>query len=121
HANNAPNWTIDPMCVARLHVASGSKVAGEAMDVKTDANAQFQTRSGMTLSTARPLLKAAMQVLTARWPGPVPFDELRREAGKLLVQRDGQRLTDLADGKAALGSVIDHALNSLAAQAMLVE
>jgi methyltransferase-like protein/SAM-dependent methyltransferase len=229
HTNNVPNWTIDPLCVTRLHVASGSKVAGEPADVKTDANAQFQTRSGMTLSTTRPLLKAAMQVLIARWPGTVPFDELRREARKLLggtsdpavetddtralalavlntyissdllelhaipltvsrtagekpaalpsarlragagvtavanrrhevarltdldqrlvplldgtrtrpelvdrlteralageltVQRDGQRLSDPADVKSALGSVIDHALNSLAAQAILME
>jgi methyltransferase-like protein len=229
HANNVPNWTIDPTCVARLHVASGSRPTGEAVDVRSDANAQYQTRSGMTLSTTRPLLKAAMQVLMSRWPGMVPFDELRREARKLLggtddraveaddarslglgilntyissdllelhavplsisrtvgekpvalrsarlraaagattvanrrhevsrltdldqrlvplldgahsraelvdrlteralageltVQKDGQRLSDPAEVKTALNSVIDHALNNLAAQALLME
>jgi methyltransferase-like protein/SAM-dependent methyltransferase len=229
HANNVPNWTIDPNCVARLHVASGSRPVGDPVEVKFDANAQFQTRSGMQLSTTRPLLKAAMQVLIGRWPGTVPFDELRREArallggttdpaveaddaralglgilntyissdllelhavpmtvsrtagerpaalpsarlrtaagaptvanrrhevarltdldqrlvplldgtrdrpelvdrlteralaGELTVQRDGERLADPAEIKAALTSVIDHALNNLAAQAILQE
>jgi hypothetical protein len=37
----------------------------------------------MTLSTNRPLLKAAMKVLCERWPSTVPFDTLRDEARKL--------------------------------------
>ena len=226
-AGNAPNWTIDPNCMTRLHVASGSRVMGDPVDIKTDANAQYTTRSGMALSTTRPLLKAAMQVLIGRWPSTVPFDELRREArtllggtadaavdaddtralalgllntyissdlielqavplaiprvagekpaalpwarlraaggavtvanrrhevarltdldqrllplldgtrtrpelidrlteralaGELTVQRDGQRLTDAAQVKAALASVMDHALNNLVNQALL--
>jgi methyltransferase-like protein/2-polyprenyl-3-methyl-5-hydroxy-6-metoxy-1,4-benzoquinol methylase len=84
HAKNPPNWTINPDCTARLHVASGSKPTGTGEpDVTSDATIQYQTRTGMTLSTSRPLLKAAMLVLSRRWPGTVPFDELRQEARAL--------------------------------------
>jgi methyltransferase-like protein/SAM-dependent methyltransferase len=81
----APNWTIQPECVRAMHVASGGKVATKAPpDARSDAPAQYQTRSGMTLSTNRPILKAAMQVLTGRWPGTVPFPELLDESRRLL-------------------------------------
>jgi methyltransferase-like protein len=56
----------------------------------------------MTLSTNRPLLKAAMKVLAGRWPGTTPFDDLRREARALL----GTAADEAEDGKAlALGLV----------------
>ena len=38
----------------------------------------------------------------------------------LTVQKDGQRLSDPAEVKAALASVIEHALNNLAGQALLM-
>lgn len=81
----APNWTIDPGAVRGLHVASGGKPATKnPPDIRTEAPAQYQTRSGMTLSTNRPLLKAAMQTLGARWPGTAPFADLLAEARRLL-------------------------------------
>jgi methyltransferase-like protein/2-polyprenyl-3-methyl-5-hydroxy-6-metoxy-1,4-benzoquinol methylase len=224
HAKNPPNWTINPDSIARLHVASASKPTGTGEpDVTSDATVQYQTRTGMTLTTNRPLLKSAMLVLSRRWPGTIPFDELRKEAravaggaddpgdanalalgllnsyissdlvelhavplnvsrtagakptalgsarlrtaagaatvanrrhelvrltdldqrlvplldgtrerpeiadrlteraltGDLNVQKDGQKLTDPADVKAALNAVLDRALDNLAAQALL--
>lgn len=81
----APNWEIRADDVRTLHVASGGKADPAATpDVRSDATVQYNTRTGMTLTTSRPLLKAAMTVLIDRWPGTVPFDELRREARALL-------------------------------------
>jgi methyltransferase-like protein/SAM-dependent methyltransferase len=80
-----PNWTINPDSIRKLHLASSGKPTGDGEpDIQTDTTVQYQTRSGMTLSTNRPLLKAAMQVLRTRWPGTIPFEELRREARTLL-------------------------------------
>jgi SAM-dependent methyltransferase/methyltransferase-like protein len=100
----APNWTIDPAAVRSMHVASGGKSATKAApDIRTEAPAQYQTRSGMTLSTNRPLLKAAMQVLTGRWPGTTSFADLLAEARGLL-DRPADTLDD--DAKTlALGLV----------------
>src|SRR5262249_4181028 len=45
-----PNWTIDPDSARRFHVASGGKPATKTPpDVRSDAPAQYQTRSGITL------------------------------------------------------------------------
>jgi methyltransferase-like protein len=43
----------------------------------------------------------------------------RALAGDITVQKDGKRLADPADVKAALAAVIDHALSNLAAQGLL--
>jgi len=84
----APNWTIDPTAVRTMHVASGGKPATKnPPEIHSEAPAQYQTRSGMTLSTNRPLLKAAMRMLGDRWPGTTPFEELLAEARRLLDRR----------------------------------
>jgi methyltransferase-like protein/SAM-dependent methyltransferase len=81
HKDAVPNWEIKPDCVRKLHLASSGKPVGNTPpDLKSEAATQYQTRSGMTLSTTKPLLKAAMQVFAERWPGTIPFAELRREA-----------------------------------------
>ena len=77
NSSQKPDWTINPAALADLHVASGGKAVGPTPpDPTSEAAAQYQTRSGMTLSTTRPLLKAAMRVLGEAWPGTVPFPEL---------------------------------------------
>ncbi|HEX4613905.1 MAG TPA: class I SAM-dependent methyltransferase, partial [Urbifossiella sp.] len=99
-----PDWTINPDAVRGMHIASGGKPATKAPpDVRSEAQAQYQTRTGMTLSTNRPVLKAAMQVLGDRWPGTTPFADLLAEARRLLG-----RPADTADDDAttlALGLV----------------
>ncbi|MBX9627918.1 MAG: class I SAM-dependent methyltransferase [Gemmataceae bacterium] len=85
HQDKVPNWTIQPGSVSGLHVASSGKPVGPGQpDVASDATVQYKTRTGMTLSTGRPLLKAAMGVLARRWPETTPFPELVREARALL-------------------------------------
>ncbi|MBY0514301.1 MAG: class I SAM-dependent methyltransferase, partial [Gemmataceae bacterium] len=78
---SVPNWEIKPEVIRRLHLSSSARPApNQTADLNPDVSVQYQTRSGMTLSTGKPLLKAAMQVFAERWPGTVPFDELAREA-----------------------------------------
>ncbi|HXD86878.1 MAG TPA: class I SAM-dependent methyltransferase [Urbifossiella sp.] len=81
----APNWTIEPLCLRKLHVWSCGRPAGKTEpNIHSEETEQYQTRSGMSLSTNRPLLKAAMKALGERWPGTIAFDDLRRAARALL-------------------------------------
>jgi methyltransferase-like protein/SAM-dependent methyltransferase len=85
HEKSVPNWTIEPATVRGLHVWSNGKPAGKTEpDIHTEEAEQYKTRSGMTLSTNRPLLKAAMKVLGERWPATVPFEELCRASRQAL-------------------------------------
>jgi methyltransferase-like protein/SAM-dependent methyltransferase len=82
---SVPNWTIEPNTLGGMHIWSNGKAASKAEpDIHSEQPEQYQTRSGMTLSTNRPLFKASMKVLADRWPSTVPFEELRREARKIL-------------------------------------
>jgi methyltransferase-like protein/SAM-dependent methyltransferase len=85
HEKNPPNWTIEPKSMRSLHVVANGKPAGKTEpNIHSDEPEQYQTRSGMSLSTNRPLLKAAMKVLNSRWPSTTSFDELCSEARRLL-------------------------------------
>lgn len=85
HRDKVPNWTIKPDSIAGLHVASSGKPVGPGEpDLRSEATVQYKTRSGMSLSTGRPLLKAAMAVLGRWWPETTPYPELVREARALL-------------------------------------
>jgi methyltransferase-like protein len=110
----APNWEIKPDCIRRLHLASSGKPTGDkAPDLQSEEPAQYQTRSGMTLSTGRPLLKAAMQVFASRWPGTIPFDELRREARAVLGGGDPDDPTlAAADAKPLASSLLTSYISS---------
>jgi methyltransferase-like protein len=83
-SEQVPNWAIAPERVFGLHVASGARVVGRAVDLATDAPAQFQSRSGMGVSATGALFKGAMLALAEAWPGTVPFLELvHRSVAKL--------------------------------------
>ena len=83
--DQVPNWSIKPESIGGLHVASSGRPAGPGEpDIHSEATVQYKTRSGMTLSTGRPLLKAAMAVLGRRWPETTPYPELVREARVVL-------------------------------------
>jgi methyltransferase-like protein len=108
-----PNWTINPDNIRKLHMASAGKATGEGEpDIQTDAQVQYQTRSGMTLSTNRPLLKAAMQIFRNRWPATIPFDELRRDARKLLGGNPDDPQTAEEDAKALAVNLVNTYISS---------
>jgi SAM-dependent methyltransferase len=83
-AERAPNWSVAPDRVYGLHVAAGAKAVGKPVDLRSDAPAQFRSRTGMGVSATNPLFKAAMLALVEGWPGTVPFADLPgRAAGEL--------------------------------------
>ncbi len=79
-SDQTPDWNIVPERVHGLHIASGGKVVGKKVDLTSEVAAQFQSRSGMVLSTSGRLFKAAMLALTEVWPATVPFAELLTRA-----------------------------------------
>ncbi len=109
HGNNTPNWQIRPERVARLHVASGAVPAeGGTVDVSSDAGVKYRSPSGLTLSTARPLLKGAMQVLAEAWPATVPFTDLLARSR----ERCGSTETAEADARGLSSGLVDSYLSS---------
>jgi methyltransferase-like protein/SAM-dependent methyltransferase len=88
-ADATPNWSIDPAVIRKLHVTTPRRLPDTAGDVKSSATVQYRTASGMTLSTASPPLKAAMRVISQRWPATVAFDDLDREVTAALGVSDG--------------------------------
>lgn len=99
-AEQQPDWSIAPERAYGLHVASPAK-ATRRVDL-TSAAAQFQSRSGMVVSTTSALSKAALLALAEVWPGTVPFAELLR----LAVARLGRAPTD-ADSEALALSLLN--------------
>jgi methyltransferase-like protein/SAM-dependent methyltransferase len=83
-ADSIPNWSIQPDAVHRLHVTTPRRLPADSTDVRLPTTAQYQTLSGMTLSTSSPVLKAAMRILRERWPATVPFADLDRAVAEML-------------------------------------
>jgi methyltransferase-like protein/SAM-dependent methyltransferase len=111
HGRNAPNWQVRAERVERLHIASAARPAEDApVDVKSEEPAKYRSPSGLVLSTNRPLLKAAIQVLSEAWPGTLPFAEL------LTRSRAAAGLTELAstdaDARNLAGGLVDSYLGS---------
>jgi methyltransferase-like protein/cyclopropane fatty-acyl-phospholipid synthase-like methyltransferase len=79
-ADQTPDWSIAPERLSKLHAASGGKPVGRPIELTNDSPAQFQSRSGMVVSTSGPLLKAAMLTLSEVWPGTLPFAGLLKES-----------------------------------------
>jgi methyltransferase-like protein/SAM-dependent methyltransferase len=94
HAEQSPDWTIRPASIRGLHVTTTRKLTELPKDVHSTAVVQYQTKSGITLSTSSPQFKAAMQILATHWPGTIPFEELNREVSALLGREpdDGEAL-----------------------------
>jgi methyltransferase-like protein/cyclopropane fatty-acyl-phospholipid synthase-like methyltransferase len=78
-ADAAPNWVIQPSAIRNLHITTSSRIEASG-DFRSTAATQFTSRSGMSVSTSNPRLKAAMHVLGGAWPSTVPFEELHRRA-----------------------------------------
>jgi methyltransferase-like protein len=89
-----PNWVIQPDCLRRLHVTMPYRLTDPARDVRDTTTVQYQTPSGLTVSTSSPTLKAAVRVLLERWPATIPFPELDRAVAETLRMKsdDGKTL-----------------------------
>lgn len=89
-ADAAPNWGIRPAAIHSLHIATANKVTEDSGDVRSDAVVQYRTKTGLTLSTSSPALKAAMRVLGERWPGTISFGELSQSVNQLLDREENE-------------------------------
>ena len=112
HARNAPQWQIQADRVARLHVASATRPVGDGPpDVRSAEAVRYRTAAGVGLTADRPVLKAAMAVLEAAWPGTVPFGDLLRDS-RALLGRDADAGTEAEDGRALASAVLNGFLTS---------
>jgi methyltransferase-like protein/SAM-dependent methyltransferase len=87
-AEVTPIWGIRPASIEPLHIAITHKLLENRGDIRSNQMVQYQTKSGMTLSTSSPPLKAAMKILGERWPSTIPFWDLHEAVNKLLDRQD---------------------------------
>jgi len=113
HARNVPHWQIQPERVTRLHIASATRPVGDALpDVKSEEAVKYRTGSGISLSTGKPILKAAMAVLEEAWPGTVPFAELFRKSRELLGANLGDAKAEDEDVRGLTSAILNGYLSS---------
>jgi len=108
-AEQTPDWSIASERLYKLHIASPGKLVSKALDLRTEASTQFQSRTGMTVSTTSPLLKAALMALAVEWPGTIPFAELLHRA----TEKFGHPPTDEEVTTLALGLLNAHLASDL--------
>jgi methyltransferase-like protein len=84
-AGVALDYSLKPDVVARFFVASAAKPVPAAEAPAAEGAETFRAAGPAALSTADPLMKAAMHCLAEAYPAPLRFDELldaaRRRAG----------------------------------------
>ncbi len=80
---------IDWRRLAGLHAASRMKPASATPDLRSTAIEQFRIPNGAGLGTPDPVVKAAMVVLSERWPQGIAIDDLHA-AGRARLS-DGPR------------------------------
>ena len=93
-ADIVPNWAIDPETIRGLHITTTGRITASPGDVHTTETVQFQTKSGMVLSTSSGPLKAAMRELARCWPATVSYLDLSRAVNEVLAtpEADHQEL-----------------------------
>lgn len=79
HNDIALNRDVTPERLARMSIATNAELVSKET-IETEGGRVSYRRSGSTLTTAEPLVQAAMQVLVERWPDWTPFCELVAEA-----------------------------------------
>jgi methyltransferase-like protein/SAM-dependent methyltransferase len=79
-----PNWAIQPDSLRRLHITLPYPLTDPTRGPLDNSPVQYQTPSGLTVSTSNPTLKAALRLLIARWPATIPFPELDQAVSEML-------------------------------------
>jgi hypothetical protein len=104
--------------VTRLCVASPAKPVHDVPDIRSDAQEEFRSLDGTSMTTNLPLAKAAILHLTNCWPLAVPFHQLLRQTRALLdadsapTAEDASTLADLLMKTYTSGLVELHAIPS---------
>ena len=84
HADVDLERSLVPEVVDRFSVAFAPGVEAKPIDLSPGLVQEFSTADNMVVSSERPLTKAALVVLRARWPASIPFALLCDEAFALL-------------------------------------
>jgi methyltransferase-like protein len=75
-AHLQPNYDVRAEQLSACHVASPLAPKAPAPDLTAACPEEFVTREGLTLTTATPVVKAALACLAEVWPAALPFDAL---------------------------------------------
>lgn len=84
HEQTRFDWTIRTESLHGLHLTTRQYFPTQVTDILSDAPVQFQTKSGLTLSTTNPIMKAAMRVFLDRWPATISFPDLEKAVAHLV-------------------------------------
>lgn len=76
HADVQLDYTLRPQEAMRLHIASPAKPAVPDCDIVSPLPQEFRAAGELKLTTQDPLMKAAMVVLSEKWPLAISFDDL---------------------------------------------
>jgi methyltransferase-like protein/2-polyprenyl-3-methyl-5-hydroxy-6-metoxy-1,4-benzoquinol methylase len=95
HEQTRFDWTIRSDSLHGLHLTTRQYFPTKVEDIRSDAAVQFQTKSGLTLTTNNPIMKAAMRVFLDRWPATISFADLEQAVARL-VQKSSPITDELA-------------------------
>ncbi len=104
HDHVRPIYEVRAERLAAFHVASPLRPRSAAPDLTGQAAEEFFTEGGLTLTNARPIVKAALACLGEHWPRAVPFAALlARARARLGAAADDPASQDALDlGRALL-------------------
>jgi methyltransferase-like protein/2-polyprenyl-3-methyl-5-hydroxy-6-metoxy-1,4-benzoquinol methylase len=87
HRSVKLNRALGPWSLAGLCVAASLQPAGAEINFGSDQVETFRRQGGSTLSTAQPIVKAALVFLNERWPQAVALSELAAQARSLVENK----------------------------------
>lgn len=76
HRDAAVNRAFDWKALRSLFIAGFYICDNPEFDPNSPETIEFSTAEGFKFSTAEPLVKAALQIMTSQWPQPLYFDSL---------------------------------------------
>jgi SAM-dependent methyltransferase/methyltransferase-like protein len=71
-----PQYTLQPEMAYPMFIASTAKPEKTPIDLRLGEKVTFKSYTGWPITTGKPLMKAALGILTEVWPAPMAFDEL---------------------------------------------
>jgi len=103
-ARSNPTWVIRPERLHDLHIGCGSRVDEDAKSTNAADAVKFVTPSGAAISTASPLIKAALNILIEEWPRTLPFHDLLQRVAAVVPVPEKSNAAEFA-GALATGLV----------------
>lgn len=76
HKGPTIDYRLRPELLATLWVAAAGRPVAASPDITSTTPEQFTDQKGLVLTTAEPIVKAALMHLARTWPKAVPFGQL---------------------------------------------